>query len=180
MKIVAFITCAALLSFVGFVFVGCARDEGQPQASSSAASCAGTAASNLLLAAEPADARNVTEVAQNAQNDEEVVVVGRIGGSVDPWVEGMAAFDIVDMKLIPCSERPDDQCPTPWDYCCDINDLPTSTLAVRMVDDQGKPIKSDARELLGVKELQTVVVRGKLKKAAGSLAVAADGVYIKN
>ena len=41
-------------------------------------------------------------------------------------------------------------------------------------------MKADAKELLSVKELSTVVVKGKAKRDdAGNLTVHASGVYVK-
>jgi hypothetical protein len=111
---------------------------------------------------------------------DDIVVTGRIGGAVDPWVEGRAAFSIVDQTLVPCSERSGDSCKTPWDYCCDTDRLPQSLATIKFVDDQGKTISTDARKLLGIKELQTVVVKGKAKRdEAGNLTVLATGLFAK-
>lgn len=49
-----------------------------------------------------------------------------------------------------------------------------------MVDENGTLVKVDAKELLGVKELSTVVVKGKVKRDDfGNLTVLASGVYVK-
>lgn len=133
-----------------------------------------------LLANEPKGAVSVRDAVKQADDGQEVVLVGRIGGEVDPWVDDMAAFTIVDTKLVPCSERPGDTCPTPWDYCCDLGDLPTSSAAIKLVDQQGKVVSESARKLLALKELQTVVVHGRAQRGPeGSLVVLADGLFIK-
>ena len=79
------------------------------------------------------------------------------------------------------AENPDDACPTPWDYCCvSKDDLAKATVLVKVVDDQGKTRPEDARTLLGLKELQTVVVHGKAKRDdAGNLTVAAAGLFVR-
>src|SRR5262245_35599836 len=71
-----------------------------------------------LLAEEPAGARPVQELRQAAKDGDEVVIVGRIGGSKEPWIEGRAGFLIVDPSFTPCNEKAGEDCPTPWDYCC--------------------------------------------------------------
>jgi hypothetical protein len=132
-----------------------------------------------LLAEEPESAINVKALRDSDEELQDVVVVGRIGGRTDPWVQGLAAFPIVDRALTPCSEMEGDSCPTPWDYCCEST-LPNATVLVTIVDDDGKPIKRDARELLGVKELQTVVVQGRAKRdAAGNVTVLASKLHIR-
>jgi hypothetical protein len=49
-----------------------------------------------------------------------------------------------------------------------------------LVDDSGKPVTIDARELLNVKELSTVVVQGEAKRdEQGNLTIAADKVFVR-
>jgi hypothetical protein len=133
-----------------------------------------------LLAAEPEGAQDVIDVRENAQDEEAVVVVGRIGGSKNPWVEGRAAFSIVDVSLQACSDKTGDRCPTPWDYCCETDRLPKATVLVKVVDDSGALLDTDARELLQVKELQAVVVEGTAQRDdSGNLTVLTEGVYLK-
>ncbi len=132
-----------------------------------------------LLATEPADAQAVCSMRENAQDGDEIVVVGRIGGEADPWVEGIAAFSLVDQGLRPCNEIPGDNCPKPWDYCCEP-ELAEGRVLVRLVDAEGKPVHSDARILLGVKELQTVVVQGKAQKdEAGNVTLLANAIFVR-
>jgi hypothetical protein len=136
--------------------------------------------SRLLLSEAPAGAKTVIETRQAAKDGEEVTITGRIGGSTDPWVKGRATFFIVDPTLVPCSEREGDSCPTPWDYCCDSDRLAESMATIKFVDDQGQTIATDARDLLGVKELQRVTVRGRAKRdEAGNLTVLASGIHIQ-
>jgi hypothetical protein len=132
-----------------------------------------------LLVAEPAGAESVKGVRQSAKDGDEVVVVGRIGGSEKPWIEGRAGFHIVDASFTPCNEKPGDTCATPWDYCCDAKeDLAKGMATVKVVDDQGQTVPADARRLLGLKELDTVVVRGRAKRDdQGNLTVLAVGIH---
>jgi hypothetical protein len=137
-----------------------------------------TTNNKFLLKEEPKDAADVLAVRKNAKDQEEVVVVGRVGGRVNPWVKGSAVFSIVDRSLKPCNEIPGDTCETPWDYCC-ATDLPKATLMVMVMDEQGKILKKDARELLGVKELDTVVIRGTAKRdKAGNVSILASKMFV--
>ncbi|NQT41455.1 MAG: hypothetical protein HQ581_28460, partial [Planctomycetes bacterium] len=55
-----------------------------------------------------------------------------------------------------------------------------ATALVKLVDDSGKVLATDARQLLQVKELQTVVVRGTAKRdQQGNLTVIADGIFVR-
>lgn len=156
------------------MFAGC-NTSAPPAASGPSAEGA-----SYLLAAEPTSAKGVKDVRANAKDADEVILIGRIGGEEKPWIEGQAAFLIVDTSLKPCNERPGDNCPIPWDYCCDADELPKSKVMVKVVDAGGKTVATDARKLLGLKELQTVVVHGKAKRDdAGNLAILADGIFVR-
>ena len=134
--------------------------------------------SAYLATAEPAGGKGVGEVKEAVKDGDEVTLVGRIGGSAEPFVDGLAAFTIVDPAIPYCAD--DEGCPTPWDYCCQTDKLPANSATVKLVDAGGKPVAKGARELLGVKELNTVVVRGKAKRDdAGNLTVLADQIYVK-
>jgi len=146
----------------------------------SASSTPSVDGTKYLLAKSPEASKDVIAAREAAKDGDEIVIEGRIGGDVDPWVDGRAAFTIVDRTLIPCNERPGDSCTSPWDYCCDTDRLPKSKALVKFVDEQGKTLSTDARQLLGLKELQTVVIQGKAKRDdAGNLTVLASGLYVK-
>lgn len=54
------------------------------------------------------------------------------------------------------------------------------TVLVKFVDDAGKTLSQDARSFLGLKELNTVVIQGRVLRDEGnSLSVVASGVFIK-
>jgi hypothetical protein len=133
-----------------------------------------------VLKEEPRDAKDVIATRDKAKDKDDVVVVGRIGGRVNPWVKGTAAFSIVDLSMKPCNEREGDTCKTPWDYCCEA-DLPKATLFVTILDDKtGNTLKQDARETFQLKELQTLVVQGKARRdAKGNVMIAASHIFIR-
>jgi hypothetical protein len=130
-----------------------------------------------LLDAEPAGAKGVLETRKEAKDGEEVVLVGRIAGSVKPFVEGRASFSVTDLSIKPCDVG--ENCPTPWDCCCTPREvLLPATAQVKFVGGDGKTLGVGARELLGVKELLVVVVKGKASRDdAGNLTVVASGLY---
>jgi hypothetical protein len=131
-----------------------------------------------LLEKAPQRAAEVAAIRKDAKDQQNIVVVGRVGGRTNPWVKGTAAFSIVDRSLKACSELPGDTCPTPWDFCCEA-DLAKSTLLVMVHDRDGKIVKKDARELLGLKELDTVYVAGKTKRdKTGNVSIVASKFYV--
>jgi hypothetical protein len=169
-----------MLALAGFL--GCSSQSSTaPVAQTAAPSPTPSAAgAKYRLDAEPAGARNVADVRAAAVDGEKVVVVGRIGGDVNPWVEGRAAFTIVDLSLQACSDIPGDSCPTPWDYCCATDGLKTGSILVKVVDEGGQLVADDARTLLGVAELDTLVVEGTLQKGEeGNATVLASHVFVR-
>jgi hypothetical protein len=165
---------AAILAAAGFL-AGCGTSP-PPTTSTIAPSAEGSA---YRLASEPADAKGVKQARADAKDAEEVTIVGRIGGDPNPWVEGQAAFVLMDSSLKPCDAA--EGCATPWDCCCDPNLSPETKAMVKVVDASGKTVATDAKTLLGVMELATVVVHGRAKRdEAGNLTVLADGVFVRN
>ncbi len=138
-----------------------------------------TEGAKFLLSSAPGEAQDVIPMREDVEDEQDVVVIGRIGGSHDPWVDGLAAFSLVDRSLAACTDIPGDQCPTPWDYCCVTDKLPAATTLVKVVDEQGELVSTGARELLGLTELQTVVIQGKAQKDdSGNVTILARGIYV--
>ena len=161
---------------VAFAAVGC----GAPDGDATTSAAAPTAQSAAYLApTEPEGAKGVGEVKKSAADGDEVTVVGLIGGDSAPFVDGLAAFTIVDPSVPYCAA--DEGCPTPWDYCCQQDKVPANSATVKLVDADGTLVAEGARDLLGVKELAEVVVSGTAEKDdAGNLTVLARQVYVRN
>jgi hypothetical protein len=137
-----------------------------------------TVDSRYLVQTEPEGAVAVGDARQSVEDEQMITLVGTIGGSSEPFVDGIAAFTIVDPKVPYCA--PDEGCPTPWDYCCTQDQVKDNIATVKVVDDGGNPVVEDARGLLGVKELSTVVVKGKAKRdEQGNLTIAASKVFVR-
>lgn len=134
--------------------------------------------SRYVVQTEPDGAVAVGDARQSVKDDQAVTLVGTIGGSSRPFVDGIAAFTIVDAKVPYCA--PEEGCPTPWDYCCTQDQVKENIATVKVVDESGKPVGKDARGLLGVKELSTVVVKGKASRdEQGNLTIAASEVFVR-
>jgi len=166
--------------------VGCSQGNGPPPSAAGSNDhtptvAASGPASQYVLHTEPTDAKGVKELRKSAKDGDDLVVVGRVGGSPKPLVDGRAAFTIVDESLTPCSARPGDTCDTPWDYCCESKeDLAAATVMIKFVDATGKTLPQDAKTLLGITPLKTVVVRGRAKRDVdGNLTVVASALYIR-
>ncbi len=160
---------------LGIAFViGCAQEKANEP---SQPSIDGT---KFLLTKEPEGAVDIIEARKTVKDGDDVLVVGRIGGSKNPWIDDLAAFTIADRSLKACNDTHCGKCQTPWDYCCQRHLLPTATAFVKIVDENGLTVKMDARKLLNVKELTTLVIQGKAKRDdSGNLTVLATGVYAR-
>jgi len=160
---------------IAFSLLGCS--EGQNEPPSAAADPSGQE-SSYVVDTEPPGALAVGAARKTVEDEEEVVLVGRVGGSANPFVNGIAAFTIVDLKVPHCPDH--EGCPTPWDYCCKQDQVKENIAMIKLVDQQGKLVTEDARQVLGVEPLDAVVIHGKAKRdETGNLALLADQVFIR-
>lgn len=134
--------------------------------------------SEYLTDKEPTDGQPVGAARRTVDDGQTVTLVGTIGGSTEPFVEGLAAFTIVDPSVPYCA--PEEGCPSPWDYCCTQDQVAENIATVMLVDSAGNPVEEDARELLGIQELASVTVRGTAERdAEGNLTIAAKKVFVR-
>jgi hypothetical protein len=121
----------------------------------------------------------------------EFVIVGQIGGMPNvwpethpdfPWYKGQASFFLVDTKVASqfATHAKKHSGNHNCSFCQSLARKNASAIAVvNLTDEEGKTLRIDARELLGLKENSTVVVRGKAKLMGGRLLVIdADGIYL--
>lgn len=172
------ITSFVLVAFASLVIAGCAETPKESAVST-------YDGSKFLLSTEPEGGQNVIAVRATSQDGDEIVMVGRIGGSVNPWVDDRGAFSIVDPSLLACSDDKEEgescSCKTPWDYCCETDKLPNAMALVKFVERDGSVVSHDARQVFDLAELQTVVVKGKaMRDDAGNLTVLASGMFVRD
>jgi hypothetical protein len=122
----------------------------------------------------------------------EVVVVGSVGGMPNiwpdthphfPWYPGQASFFLVDSRIArhmathAKHHGGHDDCV----FCRQLAAKNVHAIAVvNLVDEHGKTLPIDLRQVFDLKEGQTVIIRGKAKLLAGSLLqIDADGIYAK-
>lgn len=151
---------------------------GKPGAPRSDAGAAG-APPAWLLAEPPAGAQPVAAVKAAASEGDMVVIRGRIGGRAEPLRADSAVFVIVDPSIPTCADNPDDNCPTPWDYCCEPQDVLTANSAtIQMVDPAGTPIDTSL-PAQGLKALDEVIVIGAVgpRPNPAVLTIRATGVH---
>lgn len=171
---------AALLTAA--LATGCRQSDQAQSSTPGATQPAAGLPSDLMLAESPAEPRDVVVVKQEAKVGEDVVVRGRIGGRVQPFVEGRAIFQLVDSSLPTCSEIPGDGCKTPWDYCCEPKDQITArSMTIQVVGPDGKPLRTNLEGRGGLVPMAKVIIRGKVeqKPADKTMVVSAEGIYVE-
>jgi len=134
--------------------------------------------STYLAKAEPAESMPVGEARDSAEEGQEIAVVGVIGGTREPFLDGLAVFTIVDPAVPYCAAK--EGCPTPWDYCCTQNQVKENIATVKLVDAAGELVEENAKDLLGVSELATIVAEGVAERdQQGNLTLMASKVFIR-
>jgi hypothetical protein len=143
-----------------------------------------------LLSDEPPAARGILEIKDELTGGEtpdqwtEVVLLARVGGVGEhTWDPERAAFTVLDLSAVDdvsqhkSSDHDADQCP----FCrAKERKLLECTAVVEIVDAAGQVPAVDARQLLGLKEGQDIVVRGRARiDSLGGLSVQADGVFVR-
>ncbi|MEO0477906.1 MAG: hypothetical protein AAF196_00355 [Planctomycetota bacterium] len=133
---------------------------------------------DLFTAEAPEGAVRVREVLAGGSNAQEVTIRGVVGGRRKVFVDSRAIFILVDEELEYCAQ--DHGCPTPWDYCCEDPDhLHSHSISVQVADDQGVPLGLSLRDVNGLKELSTVVVKGKLRSVGGAIVLDAESIFVE-
>lgn len=109
------------------------------------------------------EAETITALRTRAKPGEQVTLVGKVMGMMEPFVPNRAAFVVGDEEvLVSCDLMGDeDHCETPWDLCCeDPKAIRASTATIQVVDENGGVIKQEIRGVNGLKELSRMRVRG--------------------
>ena len=165
------LVCLLAASALAWASTGC-DDRGAQQTSSSAPAASGEPLPAGLMAAQaPADAKGVAD-ARKAGDGDEVVIRGRIAGRAEPFTEGRAQFQLVDMSVKACNEMPDDKCESPWDMCCeDKKTIADNSVTVQVAGAAGRPLKSELKGVNGLRPLSEVTVKGKVQKSPDGKAV---------
>jgi hypothetical protein len=132
--------------------------------------------SDLFVKATPDNPVDVGEARKTAQQGQQIVIRGRIGGVPNPFVDKYAIFVLSDLTLLLCV----DECATPWDYCCTPREKILANVAtVQVVDGKGKPLKVSIKGVNGLNPLSEVVVRGLVAKQDGkTLIVNAQNIFV--
>ena len=136
----------------------------------------------VVLGTAPDKPLEIATIRGSAKPGETVTFKGQVMGSDTVFMDGRAVMVMGDpKKMTPCSDIPGDECPTPWDVCCDDPEVVTaSIITVQVTDESGKPLKATLKGLSGLKELSWVTVTGKVTEASNkeNMVVNASGLFI--
>ena len=155
------------------MLVGCGEGSTDDAASSSTSDAA------WVLTSEPADATPVSEIKASAAEGDQVTMRGRIGGRMEPMSPGSPVFTVVDLAVPHCGEIPGDNCPAPWDYCCEPRESMTAnTATIQLVGSDGLPLDTSPAEH-GFEPLDEVVIVGVVAARPDErvLTIRATGVH---
>lgn len=137
----------------------------------------------VFVAAEPAGAISVIEARKNPAPGTEVTVIGRVAGAMEPFSKDFATLVLADDTVMTCDREPGDSCPTPWDACCvDPKVLAASRLSVQVNGADGQPIAATLKGAKGLKELDQLVIQGKVAPGSNpeNLIIEATGIFKKS
>jgi hypothetical protein len=173
-----------ILGLVLALSAGC-DGGGTPQPApppSSADAAADALPQDLLVDAAPAGAVAVATAKRSAQPGEEITVRGRVGGRKEPVIDGRASFLLADPdKISACDTRDDDECDTPWDFCCEPKEkITANTLTIQAADAAGRALKSDIAAA-GIEPGAFVVVRGTVgpRPDPNALVISATSIFVE-
>lgn len=133
---------------------------------------------SILLNSEPAKSITLTEAKEALADENDVVLIGKIGtGQLDPFEKRKAAFVL--------SEAPEDH----GDAGHDAGDCPfckrrmeeAPIAQIEFIDEKGQVLPYSVPDLLGVKngQIVSIVGRGRYDKETDTLQIAGRSLYIK-
>jgi hypothetical protein len=136
---------------------------------------------NLVLRERPEGARNVNDIRLSAAADQRVVVQGVIAGRKEPLSPDRAILVLLDESIRLCSQIPGDECPTPWDACCEPSEvLAGASVSVEVADGTGAVVRAPLDTIPGIKPGAKLIVSGTVRTLAESVVmVRADGIYVE-
>ena len=135
----------------------------------------------VFLSERPADASMLRDVKASSQVGDTVVFEARVGGRMKPFVDGLAIFLAADPRLVSCDQRPGDNCPYPYDYCCeDADALKAGTATIQIMNSDGAPYPVSAQGQGGIEPLKTLVIEGTVteKDSSGVFVVDATNIWV--
>ena len=154
------------LSALFITLNGCDQGGGDTTASNDVGPTRATIPAAFFTTDRPTEAVDLIQIKPTASVGDSVVFLARVGGRVEPFVDGLAIFTVADPSLLSCELMGDeDHCPLPWDYCCeDPNGITAGSATIRLTGSAGTPIAANAEGAGGLEPLKFVIVEGVVKE----------------
>ncbi len=165
----------ALVAGIGGLIVGCDRQDAP-----SAAVNAEPLPEGLVVSSIEGEAIEVLAAKASAGEGDEVILRGVIGGGAAPFSADRAIFTLLDRSTGTCDKIPGDNCPTPWDACCEpAETLVANSATIQVTNPSGQPIKATLNGVDGIAPLKQVVVRGKVQsKSDRTIVINAESIQV--
>ncbi len=184
------ITKIALPAILFLSAVGCGKEknDGKPDSTKIPETISEAVLSDipasLLLGARPENPIGIAEIKKTAKPGDKLTIKGEVGGRKnDTFNSSLAIFLLEDPTVVVnCSKKEKDGCPTPWDYCCEPKaKLLEAGALIQVKDARGEIVRKTLKGWNGLKELDNVVIVGKLSNdsSEGNFIVDAEGVFIE-
>jgi len=111
---------------------------------------------------------------------DEVLLKGLVMGVLKPFVDGRAVFVLGDeVSITPCNAMDEDHCRTPWDACCDPQEVRAAgTATIQVLGDDGKVLAHGLKGVGGLRELSRVTVRGIVAPMSSAQAFVVNATAI--
>lgn len=167
---------------IGALSFGCNHTQDTPKKNTSPQTTAQQLPDNLFVDTPPASPRGVRQLKAADELEGEVVVFGRIGGRVNPYVHNNAVFLLADDAMKDCSELHGDSCPTPWDYCCEPKDSLNASLAtIQIVGEDNRPLRIDLSEHDKLKPSTRLTIAGEVAshEPGSNLVINARKIHVQ-
>ena len=173
--------CLALAFALGLA--ACTAETSTGEAGSTNAGATADWPESLFVADAIDGAVDVGDAKASAKEGDVVVLRGKVGGTMEPFVDGLAVMTVAGHTgITSCDQRPGDNCPTPWDFCCDDpKDILANTVTVQVVGEDGRPLTASLEGAHGLAPLTFVVVRGTVgpRPTDGVFVLNADAIHVE-
>lgn len=175
------LTTLLLTAIIPFALISCG-DKEKPETTSEEQTKDKHSLEHILLKEKPADAIKISDLRTKHKAGETVTFSGQIIGKKFIFIDDLAVMTMGDpTKMTPCNLRPGDECPFPWDVCCDDHEVVKANIVtVQILDESGNPIKAGIKGLSGIKEMSSLIVTGEIDKSSNdkNMIVNATGIFV--
>jgi len=125
-------------------------------------------------------ALSILEAKKGKLVDKSILLSGYIGGRREPFTKGRASFVVIDNSIKKCDEIKGDNCPTPWDACCeDRRTILSSTLTVQIIDENSSLLKGTLKDVDGLQPGKRIKVLGTIDTMSIPSAMLVNAIQIQ-